>query len=95
MDLWIMGQDEETLVKANALWIIDNQIWMEVPFYESHKKLGLCVTGHNHKLATYKTKERAVEVLKEIQNKLSLCLQANSNERIVGTSCYVYEMPKE
>lgn len=66
MDLWIRSQDKTDLVKANALWIMDNQIWMEVPFYENHKKLGLTITGHNHKLAEYATKERALEVLDEI-----------------------------
>lgn len=67
MELWIRSQDKTDLVKVNALWIMDNQIWMEVPFYENHKKLGLTVTGHNHKLAEYKTKERALEVLDEIE----------------------------
>ena len=66
MDLWIRSQDKTDLVKVNALWIMDNQIWMEVPFYENHKKVGLSVTGNNHKLAQYKTKERALEVLDEI-----------------------------
>lgn len=71
MELWIRSQDRKDLVKVNSLWIMDNQIWMEVPFYENHKKLGLIVSGHNHKLAEYKTKERALEVLDEIQNILS------------------------
>lgn len=68
MELWIRSQDKKDLVKVNSLWIMDNQIWMEVPFYENHKKLGLTLSGHNHKLAEYETKERALEVLNEIQN---------------------------
>lgn len=68
MELWIRSQDRKDLVKVNSLWIMDNQIWMEVPFYENHKKLGLTVSGHNHKLAEYKTEERALHVLDEIQN---------------------------
>ena len=68
MELWIRSQDKTKLVKVNSLWVMDNQIWMEVPFYENHKKLGLTVSGCNHKLATYTTKERAIEVLDEIQN---------------------------
>ena len=70
MDLWIRSQDKEVLVKANALYVMDNQIWNEVPFYENHKKIGLTITGHNHRLAQYKSKERALEVLDEIQNLL-------------------------
>lgn len=100
MELWIRSQDREDLVKVNALWILDNQIWMEVPFYENHKKVGLSITGHNHKLAEYSTKERALEVLDEIQKLLcfniqnvsyevaDLLLKANSLPKI-------YEMPKE
>lgn len=68
MELWIRSQDKKDLVKVNSLWIMDNQIWMEVPFYENHKKLGLTISGHNHKLAEYETEERALEVLEEIQN---------------------------
>ena len=70
MELWIRSQDKEVLVKANALYVMDNQIWNEVPFYENHKKIGLTITGHNHRLAQYKSKERALEVLDEIQNLL-------------------------
>mgnify|MGYP004521927499 CR=1 FL=1 len=53
MELWIRSQDRKDLVKVNSLWIMDNQIWMEVPY---------------HKLAEYKTGERALQVLDEIQN---------------------------
>lgn len=68
MELWIRSQDKTILMKVNALWIMENQIWCEVPFYENCKKIGLSITGQNHKLATYKSKERALEVLDEIQN---------------------------
>ena len=71
MELWIRSQNKKDLIKVNSLWIMDNQIWMEVPFYENHKKLGLTLSGHNHKLAEYETEERALEVLTEIQNILS------------------------
>lgn len=71
MELWIRSQDKKDLVKVNSLWIMDNQIWMEVPFYENHKKLGLTISGHNHKLAEYETEERALEILDAIQNILS------------------------
>ena len=70
MDLWIRSQDKKRLLKANNLWIMNNEIWLEVPFYEHHKKIGLSVAGHNHKIATYKTKKRALEVLDEIQDVL-------------------------
>jgi hypothetical protein len=86
MDIWIRSQDKTLLTKANSLWLSDNTIWFEVPFYENTKKIGLCVVGHNHKIATYKTKERALEVLDEIQTYL---------ETVNDVSQMVYEMPKE
>jgi hypothetical protein len=70
MELWIRSQNRTDLIKVNALWVMDNQIWMEVPFYENHKKIGLSITGYNHKLAEYSTKERALEVLDEISSKI-------------------------
>ncbi len=107
MELWIRSQDKTDLVKANALWIMDNQIWMEVPFYENHKKLGLTVAGHNHKLAEYATKERALLVLDEIQNLIRGKFALDLDKKTVMNSkdanemakwlmeMAVYEMPKE
>lgn len=94
MDLWIRSQDKEVLVKANALYVMDNQIWNEVPFYENHKKIGLTITGHNHRLAQYKSKERALEVLDEIQNLLQPKLfikepKINTDDLIHSMSEYV------
>ena len=97
MDLWIRSQDREDLVKVNALWLMDNQIWMEVPFYENHKKIGLTVSGHNHKLAEYKTKERALEVLDEIQEYINNeCKKyvSNGDSYTASYKYSVYEMPK-
>ena len=99
MELWIRSQDRTDLVKVNALWIMENQIWMEVPFYENHKKVGLSVTGNNHKLAQYKTKERALEVLDEIQNALlnkwadNVKYEEHYDDERPRTM--VYEMPEE
>lgn len=98
MELWIRSQDKKNLVKVNSLWIMDNQIWMEVPFYENHKKLGLTISGHNHKLAEYKTKERALEVLDEIQNKINLInLGHDFGSPMVDLKnpTYIYQMPEK
>lgn len=95
MELWIRSQDKKDLVKVNSLWIMDNQIWMEVPFYENHKKLGLTLSGHNHKLAEYETEERALEVLTEIQNMLYAGLKATNNNQLAGTTSIVYQMPEK
>lgn len=98
MELWIRSQDKTKLVKVNSLWIMDNQIWMEVPFYENHKKLGLTASGCNHKLATYTTKERAIEVLDEIQNKINLInLGHDFGSPMIDfkNQAYIYQMPAE
>lgn len=104
MNLWIRSQDKKDLVKVNSLWIIDNQIWMEVPFYENHKKLGLTISGHNHKLAEYKTEERALAVLNEIQEMMSTELKIKGDYEecdlyiktmILNTMIKVYQMPEK
>ena len=98
MELWIRSQDKKDLVKVNSLWIMDNQIWMEVPFYENHKKLGLTISGHNHKLAEYETEERALEVLDEIQNKINLInLGHDFGSPMVDLKnpTYIYQMPEK
>lgn len=97
MELWIRSQDKKDLVKVNSLWIMDNQIWMEVPFYENHKKLGLTLSGHNHRLAEYETKERALEVLDEIQNKINLInLGHDFGSPMIDLKnpTYIYQMPE-
>lgn len=111
MELWIRSQDKTLLTKVNSLWLWDNTIWFEVPFYENHKVVGLSITGHNHKIATYKTKERALEVLDEIQKILKPMIYTEkgkivgmiNNEfikekgkaEVIELSTYVYEMPEE
>lgn len=109
MELWIRSQDKKDLVKVNSLWIMDNQIWMEVPFYENHKKLGLTISGHNHKLAEYETEERALEVLGEIQRiiypkeyiEFISTIKNESKTEVIKKhyssylSSYVYEMPEK
>ena len=58
MELWIRSQDRKSLVKVN-----------EIKFYErnGHYYIG---DGFEDNYASYKSKERALEVLDEIQNKI-------------------------
>lgn len=90
MELWIRSQDREKLQRID--WII---------YQDTKYNDGNCERGHylcggndynNEILSEYKTKERALEVLDEIQK----FYQDNTNN--VGTDNYfysVYEMPKE
>lgn len=77
MELWIRSQDKRTLVNTRRIDVDDNKIiiWDEGK-YASDVFMG-----------EYKTKERALEVLDEIQKYVILPNIDNSN--------YVYEMPKE
>ena len=75
MELWIRSADKEILLKVNVLEIEENMI---IAFDNSKYQC----------LGTYKTKERALEVLDEIQDLMrSLC---DSDLKIIQ-----YEMPKE
>lgn len=96
MDLWIRSQDRECLIKIENI-SIDNENWV----------LGNLVSDDNKaicdywKLGHYKTKERALEVLDEIQMHIKKQdtdeLLVNSDGIITGQKHYgrVYEMPEE
>ena len=88
MDLWIRTQ-------YNGLQQI---VGIEEPFKIMHEDYW-CLQGYNKikqfDLGKYHSKERALEVLDEIQNILKIGLQINNNNQFVGTTTYVYEMPKE
>ena len=75
MDLWIRSQDKTKLKKTNYLQV-EFDSWQ-------NKSAIICNTDV---VAVYKTKERALEILDEIET----MLLENFNE-----SCLVYEMPKE
>lgn len=103
MELWIRSQDKETLLpidKPLMYWeSIDNIHTHSIIFKESPSYI---IT-----LGTYKTKERASEVLDEIQNKIwqNQCLislihnvtNLKGNEEEVDKlfKDIIYEMPEE
>ena len=69
MELWIRSQDREKLSKAEYLGVYQKKIYVD-----GYKENGYCI-------GTYKTKERALEVLDEIQKDIIFGLKK------------VYEMP--
>lgn len=96
MELWVRSQDKENLVKminqiglnyANKKMIIANYqpdfIGTQGEYYEI--------------LGIYATKERALEVLDEIQCKLDYIYELSLRPRALTTIEHkiVYEMPKE
>lgn len=89
MDLWIRSQDKENLVKAEHLDVYNASVEDEELFVIEE-----CGTD----LGSYNTKERALEVLDEIQ-RLVTDLQYLSygleNDKFCSYRPNVYEMPEE
>lgn len=77
MELWVRSQDKEVLTRVVDIWkdADKNEIWSQSSFATKN-----C-------LGIYKTKERALEVLDEIQNYILLPNTDNS--------AYVYKMPEK
>lgn len=90
MKLWIRSQDRETMLPNPILIVDDNKILTPKNDYRNTHLL----LGH------YKTKERALEVLDEIQSRLSPKLHTvftkdGLNVEVLDKNYDVYEMPKE
>lgn len=81
MELWIRSQDKEIMLQNPILIIDDNRILTPKNDYrDTHLLL-----GH------YKSKERALEVLDEIQEILEQILDGN----LTILPVFVYEMPED
>lgn len=77
MELWIRSQDKTTLIRSFEIYISE---------YGKDSYV-IRVKRTSHIMGAYKTFERALEVLDEIQKYILL---PNTDD-----SAYVYEMPKE
>lgn len=96
MDLWIRSQDKRILQKVDNVFLDAN--------YEN-KRICNYADDYKTELGTYKTKERALEVLDEIQN--FICIEIHENNinyekadlilkgKIVDSLCKVYQMPEK
>ena len=82
MELWIRSQDKLKLVKVNYVYAMESN---------NHYTIYGETIDSSPIIATYKTKERALEVLDEIQEKLT---QFNVKTDY-GCVSNVYEMPQE
>lgn len=96
--MWVRTQDKMQLVKISEIHIkVDKDgfvgIWVD------DKKENL-----KYFLGTYKSKERALEVLDEIQNRISPDFNFNGNDKeadlfvktqILNSMIIIYQMPKE
>ena len=82
--MWIRSQNKETLANADKLYIGKNNNKYTINF-------DTYIDGW-YILGTYKSKERAIEVLDEIQTWIER-YEANKNNLFSGH--VVYQMPKE
>lgn len=80
MELWIRSQNKELLMKSPELRYNQKE--------NDHSILAYDTLGVFRILGTYKTKERALEVLNEIQDLLQNAYAGNSNR-------IVYQMPEK
>lgn len=92
MELWIRSQDRTKLIKVDNISYMD----MSENYKEEVHSLWNDSKGI---LGTYKTKERALEVLNEIQKWMSKTLDSIIDQMdncIVGVSTLViYQMPED
>ena len=79
MELWIRSQNKQELAKAEHVGVYDNRVYIN----------GYDENGY--RIGEYKTKERALEVLDEIQNKITKF----NLKTDYGCTDNIYEMPKD
>lgn len=101
MNLWIRSTAKTNLLKARFLTIMEGKTFYKKNEWE-YKGYTICnvaLNGNYELLGTYKTKERAIEVLDEIQDELisSDFMPIEKNEEVVLTcgSARIYEMPED
>ena len=75
MELWIKSQSKETLMKVTKVHTCDGVIFANG------------YTEFDERIGVYKTKERAIEVLDEIQSLLQ-------NAYVESVNRIVYQMPE-
>ena len=95
MNLWIRSQEKERLIKPTDLYIEETIDYVnkcsEFDIY------ALNYANNDIRIGTYQTKERALEVLDEIQNKINLInlgYDFGSPMIDLKNPTYIYQMPE-
>ena len=72
MNLWIRSTSKTNLLQARFLTIMEGKTFYKKNEweYEGYTICNVALNGNYELLGTYKTKERAIEVLDEIQDKM-------------------------
>ena len=109
MELWIRSQDKYTLIKVENITIVDGtgiKKAIEESLFGAFAKLeqvkelkdGWYINANETILGTYETKERALEVLDDIQNMLRFFKgEGFTGEGLISVenNLGIYQMPKE
>ena len=99
MELWIRSTAKTNLLKARFLTIMDgNEFYKKANWeYNGYTICNCNENGTYELLGTYKTKERALEVLDEIHQRLiyleTLEIAPDSYKILSKNTSNVYEMP--
>lgn len=97
MELWVRSQDKEVLLNIKGIQYQNCKL-VENETVEANILIGFYNCYDNEILGEYETKERALEILDEIQDELigSDFMPIEKNEEVVLTcgSAKIYEMPE-
>ena len=89
--MWIRSQSKETLINSNEMWINDTDGNVRIIAVNSTIN-----TGGGNVLGHYKTKERAIEILDDIQDTIRKLLVCQTTRYKIGCiPIMIYEMPQE
>lgn len=97
MELWVRSQNKEVLLNIKAIQY-QNYKLVEDETVEANILIGFYNYYDNEILAEYETKERALEILDEIQNKINLInLGHDFGSPMIDLKnpTYIYQMPEK
>jgi len=91
MDLWIRSQDKNNLIKVSDIWIDDTDM-----IDKGHVSI-MTNSNFSFELGIYNSKERALEVLDEIQKLLQPQMVLSKVGKPIAETCdgTVYREPDE
>lgn len=109
MELWIRSQDKYTLIKAENIKIIETKGLKEklensilsclsdMEQMKSYLKDGYSILADETNVGVYESKERALEVLDKIQQRIIdiSCFVYRTDSYCLCNSDFVYEMPEK
>ena len=99
MELWIRSQDNH-LINSPSNDLYYEQVVKCEPFNDIHGQKFIytndyIIKNNDKYLGTYKGEERALEVLKEIEEFMINTINGAINQSNIVLNCIIFNMPKE